>query len=125
MSTSVTSQPDVAALDQALNNQILSGDILGAFDKYYAEDVVMQENTAEPFVGKAFNRKREEDFVNSIETFHGARVLGSAVNGDLSYSEWEMEVTFKGGIRITLTQVAARRWKNGQVVHERFYYNKG
>ena len=114
-----------AQLDAALNAQILAGDILGAFDKFYADDVVMQENTAEPFVGKAFNRKREEEFVNSIEAFHGAQVLGSAVNGDLSYSEWEMEVTFKGGLRITLTQVAARRWKDGKILHERFYYNKG
>ena len=125
MSTTATVQTNVASLENELNQQILSGDILGAFDKFYADDVVMQENTAEPFVGKAFNRKREEEFVNSIETFHGAQVLGSAVNGDTSYSEWNMEVTFKGGLRITLAQVAARRWKDGQIVHERFYYNKG
>lgn len=125
MNTSATTQFDVTALDKALNEQILAGDILGAFDKYYADDVVMQENTAEPFAGKALNRKREEEFVNSIEVFHGAQLLGSAVNGDVSYSEWALEVTFKGGLRITLTQVAARRWKNGQIVHERFYYNKG
>ena len=65
-------------LDQALNQQILGGDIMGAFEKYYAEDVVMQENSAEPFVGKAFNRERELQFVNSIAEFHGAAVLASA-----------------------------------------------
>lgn len=120
-----TTQTDVATLDKALNDQILSGDILGAFEKYYAPDVVMQENSAEPFVGKDVNRKREQEFVNSIEAFHGAAVLGSAVTGDLSYSEWTMDVTFKGGVRVQLAQVAARRWKNGQIVNERFYYNKG
>ena len=112
-------------LDSALNQQVLGGDILGAFDKYYAEGVVMQENTGEPFVGKAVNRERELQFVNSIAEFHGAKVLASAANGDTSFSEWEMDVTFKGGTRYKLAQVAARTWKDGQVVRERFYYNKG
>lgn len=112
-------------LDNALNQQILTGDILGAFDKYYAENVVMQENSADPFVGKAVNRKREEDFVNSIAEFHGAAVVSNGANGDTSFSEWEMDVTFQGGYRYKLNQVAVRTWQDGQVVRERFYYNKG
>jgi len=112
-------------LDNALNQQILTGDIMGAFEKYYAEDVVMQENSAEPFVGKAFNREREQQFVNSIAEFHGASVLSSGAGGDTSFSEWEMDVTFQGGARYKLAQVAVRTWKDGQVVRERFYYNKG
>jgi hypothetical protein len=112
-------------LDQALNQQVLAGDIMGAFDKYYAEDVVMQENSDEPFVGKATNREREQKFVSSIAEFHGASVVSSAVNGDTSFSEWAMDVTFQGGARYKLAQVAVRTWKDGQVVRERFYYNKG
>ena len=109
-------------MDRELNRAILSGDILNAFEKFYAADVVMQENDSDPFVGKDVNRKREQDFVNSVEQFHGARLLGEAVNGDTSYSEWEYDVTFKGGKRTKMQQVTSRRWKNGQVVHERFYY---
>ena len=112
-------------LDHALNQQVLAGDIMGAFEKYYAEDVVMQENSAEPIPGKAANRERELQFVNSIAEFHGASVLASAVNGDTSFSEWEMDVTFQGGFRVKMAQVAVRKWKDGQVVRERFYYNKG
>jgi hypothetical protein len=115
----------VQELDNALNQQVLAGDIMGAFEKYYAEDVVMQENSTEPFVGKAVNRERELQFVNSVAEFHGASVLSSAVNGDTSFSEWEMDVTFQGGTRYKLAQVAVRTWKDGQVVRERFYYNKG
>lgn len=115
----------VQELDNALNQQVLAGDIMGAFEKYYAEDVVMQENSTEPFVGKAVNREREQQFVNSVAAFHGASVLSSAVNGDTSFSEWEMDVTFQGGARYKLAQVAVRTWKDGLVVRERFYYNKG
>jgi hypothetical protein len=116
---------NTADLDRQLNETILKGDILGAFDKFYAEGVVMQENLTEPFVGKAVNRKREEDFLSSVEAFHGAALLNSAVNGDVSFGEWEFDATYKGAGRFKLTQTAVRRWKDGQVVHERFYYSKG
>jgi len=82
----------------------------------------MQENDSEPVSGKAANRKREEDFVNSVQQFHGAKLLGETVNGDVSYSEWMYDVSFKGAGRVKMEQVASRRWKNGKVSHERFYY---
>jgi hypothetical protein len=116
---------NVEALDKDLNDMILQGKILDAFDKYYAHDCVMQENSAEPFVGFDFNRKREEEFVNSIAEFHGAALVSSAVNGNKSFSEWFMDVTFQGGARYKLEQVAVRTWENGKVKFERFYYNKG
>jgi len=124
MSTPQT-HSNTAARDRELNQAILAGDILNAFEKFYADDVVMHENDSPPFTGKSVNRKREEDFVNSVQEFHEARLLGEAVNGDTSYSEWEYDLTFKSGIRTKLQQVAARRWKNGQVSHERFYYKAG
>jgi ketosteroid isomerase-like protein len=123
--SSTSTAPAVADLDHQLNQQVLGGDILGAFDRFYADDVVMQENNEAPFVGKSVNRKREEDFVGSIAEFHGAKVASSAVNGDVSFSEWELDVTFKGGTRYKLAQVAVRRWKDGKIVNERFYYAKG
>lgn len=114
---------DHTALDHELNQAILGGDILGAFEKYYADDVVMQENAGEPRRGKDANRKHEEEFVNSMEEFHGAEITATAVNGDVAFTEWVMDVTFKGGGRTKMQQVAVRRWKDGQVVFERFYYD--
>jgi len=125
MSASTQATLDVAALDEQLNDQVAQGDILGAFDRFYAENVTMQENSDEPTAGKAANRKREEDFVASVQEIHGVKLLSSAVNGDTSFGEWEFDATYKGGARVKLTQVAVRRWKNGQIVQERFYYNKG
>ena len=115
----------VQELDKQVNDDVLSGKAMEAFEKYYAEDVVMQENSEEPRRGKAANRKAEEEFFASVEAFHGASVKASAVNGDVSFSEWEMDVTFKGGHRVKMSQVAVRHWKNGKIVHERFFYNKG
>ena len=115
----------VQELDKQVNDDVLSGKAMEAFEKYYAEDVVMQENSEEPRRGKAANRKAEEEFFASVEAFNGGSVKASAVNGDVSFSEWEMDITFKGGHRVKMSQVAVRHWKNGKIVHERFFYNKG
>lgn len=114
--------PTTQELETKLNDAILSGKALEAFDELYADDIVMQENADEPYVGKEFNRKREIEFFSSVEQWHDGRVISSAVNGDVSFSEWEMDITLKGAGRIKMNQVAVRRWKNGKVVHERFYH---
>ncbi len=75
-----------------------------------ARQVVMQEPTDPPRVGKAANRKAEQDFYGNIEHFHGAKLVSSAVGA--------------GVTRITLEEVARRQWKNGKIVHERFYYHR-
>jgi ketosteroid isomerase-like protein len=114
----------VAELDAKLNEMFLTGKAMEAFEELYAEDVVMQENSDEPRVGKAVNRKAEEDFFASVAEFHGANVLASAVNGDVSFCEIFMDCTLKNGYHVKMSQVAVRRWKDGKIVHERFYYNK-
>jgi ketosteroid isomerase-like protein len=115
----------VQELDKQLNDDVLSGKALEAFEKYYADDVVMQENSEEPRRGKDVNRKFEHEFFGSVEAFNGGSVKASAVTGDVTFSEWEYDITFKGGQRVKLNQVAVRHWKNGKIVNERFYFNKG
>jgi hypothetical protein len=120
-----TAIPTIAQLDRELNEAVLQGRILEGFEQFYAPTVVMQENNLPATVGKEANRERERKFVESIEQFHHGALLGSAAHGDISFSEWLMDVTFKGGVRVKLEQVAVRRWQHGQVVSERFYYNAG
>jgi hypothetical protein len=116
---------DIAILDAELNAMVLQGRILEAFERFYAPEIVMQENNAPATAGKAANREREAKFVESIEQFHQGTLLATAVRGDTSFSEWLMDVTFRGRVRLKLEQVAVRRWKDDQIVHERFYYNAG
>jgi hypothetical protein len=113
---------NITDLDKKLNDAILSGKAMEAFEELYDDNVVMQENAEPEYRGKDFNRKREIEFFSSVEAWHGGKVTAAAVNGDVSFSEWEMEVTLKGVGRITMNQVAVRRWKNGKIVHERFYH---
>jgi len=116
---------DITAFDNDLNKKILTGQAMEGFEKYYADDVVMQENADAPFVGKDLNRTREIEFFSSIAELHGGKLEASAVNGDTSFGQWWMDITFKNGYRTQLNQVAVRKWKNGKIIHERFFYQKG
>jgi hypothetical protein len=113
---------NVAVLDQKVNDAILAGKAMDVFEELYADGVVMQDNTNEPWVGKQLNREREIQFFSSIETLHELKLVSSAVGEDISYSEWIFDITFKGAVHARLEQVAVRRWLNGKIVHERFYY---
>lgn len=113
---------NVAELNKKLDDAIFSGKAMEAFEELYDDDVVMQENTETEYRGKEFNRKREIEFFSTVEAWHGGKVLSAAAHGDVSFSESEMDVTLKGVGRIQMTQVAVRRWKNGKIVHERFYH---
>ena len=113
---------NIAELDKKLNDAILGGKALEAFEELYDDNVVMQENSEPEFRGKNLNRQREQDFFQSVEAWHDGRVLSAAVHGDVSFSEWEMDLSLKGVGRVKMTQVAVRRWKNGKIVHERFYH---
>jgi hypothetical protein len=79
---------DITALDSKLNEMILTGKALEAFDELYADNLVMQENNEEPRVGKALNRKFEEEFFSGIQSWNEGRLDASAVNGDTSFGQW-------------------------------------
>jgi len=106
-----------------LNQMILEGKILDAFDKFYADDVVMQDNNYPAREGKALNRQYEEAFVGGLTEFRGAKVVNTLISDDLAVTEWWFDYTHKDyGVR-NYTQLAVQRWKNGQIVEEKFYYN--
>lgn len=109
-------------LNDELNQMILRGEAMEAFERFYADEVVMQENLDAPTVGKEANRAREQAFFGAIETFHGAELASAGAGEDVSFAELSFDATYKGGGRSTLTEVAVRRWKDGKVIHERFYY---
>lgn len=114
---------DTSTLDKQLNDMILAGQALDAFEKFYSDDCVMIEGSGQRFEGKDVNRKREQDFFASVEEVHAFEIVGSTASEDRSYSEWVMDVTLKGMGRIKMEQVSARVWRDGQVAQERFYYN--
>ena len=107
---------------EEIKDLVLKGQALEAFEKYYADDVVMQENEAPPTVGKDANRQREQDFFSKVVEFRDAEVKSVAFGDDVIFSEWWLDYTHQDWGKRTYHQVSVQRWKDDRVVHERFYY---
>ncbi|MEN7341734.1 MAG: nuclear transport factor 2 family protein [Pseudomonadota bacterium] len=108
--------------DAAINAAILNGTALDAFDQYYADDVVMQENDQPATAGKALNRQREEDFFGAITEFRGATLIETGAGDNVTFSRWLYDYTHAEWGERRYHQVVVRTWRDGLVVAERFYY---
>ena len=112
---------NIAQLDAELNELLRQGKALEAFERFYADDVVMIEND-QAFVGKELNRRREQEFFGHITEVHAASIGATAVSGNVSFCEQSFDATLADGTRVRMEEVAVRTWKDGKVVRERFYY---
>lgn len=109
---------------QDLYKMIFSGQLLEAFDKYYADDIVMTEIGEEPRRGKAVNRAYEEKFVGGLAEVHGAAIAAIASNEETGHVliENSMDFTHKEWGRQNMMQVSVQTWKDGQIIDEKFYH---
>lgn len=107
-----------------LNQMILKGEILPAFEKFYHDDVVMSDNRQEMREGKDTNREYEKAFVGGLTEFRGADLLNVAINEEkgVSMCEWFFDYTHKDWGDMTYHQVAVQEWKDGKIVRETFYH---
>lgn len=105
-------------------NHVQNGTAMDAFEKYYAEEVVMILEDGTEVEGKDANRDRENEFFGSVESFNGMgikKITSNEDDGATAVESW-MDVTFKGTEEPTkIEQVATQQWKDGKIVKERFY----
>lgn len=105
-----------------LNDLVLQGKALEAFEAYYDDNVIMQENENTPTVGKDSNRKREKEFYSSVVEFRSAKLLKLIVGENITMTQWHYDYTHKDwGVR-NYTQVSVQEWKNNKIIKEQFFY---
>jgi ketosteroid isomerase-like protein len=112
---------NVLELNSQLNAMIIEGRSVDAFQRFYAEDVVAQENDEPERVGRDAWMRARQDLEKNIKRF-SAHVLANAAHGDVSFSEWTFELEIEGMGAMKINQVSVRRWKEGRVIRERFYH---
>ena len=113
---------DLKAAFEDIKTLVLQGKAMEAFEKYYGEEVVMQENETPATIGKTANRQRELEFFSKVVEFRAADVKSAAYGDDVIISEWFVDYTHADWGNVTHDQVSVQKWQNGKVVHERFYY---
>ena len=117
-------------LEQARDlQQIAAGpNVLDAIDTYYHDDVTIVEATGDTFHGRETQKGRMREWHATIDEVHGGEIKAvaateTAPGTGVALVESSFDATFKEGGRMQIEEVAVQRWKDGKVVHERFYYN--
>src|SRR5881394_3651794 len=82
-------------LDTQLNALIIARKTDEAFDRFYAEDVVAQENDERERVGREPWKKGRAELEKGMRKFH-AEVRANTASGDVSFSEWVYDVEVEG-----------------------------
>lgn len=114
--------PDTNVRIHQLLDYIRNGKIIEAMSEFYAEDVVMEEPAYGKTVGLAANIEREKKFVASVKEFKNFEAA-VAIGEGLSIYENVMDWIDVEGKPQHIEQTAVQKWKDGKIVHERFYYN--
>ena len=115
-------------LENRLNDlirYIQYGRILEAMNEFYASDVKMQENNNPPTVGLVANIEREKRFLSSIKEWKGFEVKAFAAGPNVTFYEAVLDWIGTDGRPVHLEQVAVAHWRDGAIVHERFFYDTG
>ena len=106
-----------------LNQLVVDGILMDAFEMYYDDAVVMQENEQPSVEGKEANRLRELKFLNNIVEFRGATPTNIATGDNVSYVTWQYDYTHKEWGVKNYTQVSVQHWNNGKIIKEQFIYS--
>lgn len=115
-------------LQQRLNSlfeYIRQGKIIDAMAEFYDQDTVMQDNANPPTKGLAANIKREKQFMSGVKEWKGFEVKASGTGDNVTFYECTLDFIATTGQPVHLEQVSVAKWKNGKIVHERFYYDTG
>ena len=105
-----------------LNQMVLNGKALDAFEHFYHDQVVMQENESTPTIGKDANREREIEFFNNITEFRGAHVQDVTIGEDVTMVVWQYDYTHKQWGERNYKQVSVQHWLDGKIIKEQFFY---
>ena len=108
-----------------LLDYLKQGRIIDAMHEFYADDAVMEEPAYGKTVGLAANLVREGNFIGSVKEFKNFQSAKVGVSENVSFYENVMDWTDVEGNEIHVEQVSVAQWRDGKIVHERFYYNMG
>jgi ketosteroid isomerase-like protein len=93
------------------------------YNRYYAEDVVVQENMQPPRVGRALSIERQKLMNANVKEIHNFKIGAVLIDGDRSMVEMHLDATTKDGYSIHLEEVGLQTWKDGRIIYERYFYD--
>jgi hypothetical protein len=115
---------DVKSKLTEMLGMLQKGQMTEGQEKYFADDVVTQEGNDAAVAGKQAAIERLNKFREAlgITGFVSYAIGSMAVAGNVSFYDAVLSVKVKSGDTIHLEQVVRTEWKNGKIVHERYFH---
>ncbi len=104
-------------------NLISEGKTLEAIEKYYADNVQLQENNDAPRVGKTLALAHEKGNIERVKHFK-INVISSISDEKqgLVMGEMQIDIETLKGEHVQMNEAYVQKWADGKIIFERFYY---
>jgi hypothetical protein len=110
---------------QNLLGHIRQGKIIEAMNEFYDKNTVMQENGNPSTKGLVANIEREKQAMSGVKELKGFNVTAQGAGDNVTFYESTADFVTTSGQAMHVEQVSVAKWRNGKIVHERFYYDTG
>src|SRR6202161_4067053 len=98
--------------------KVVGGKALEAFDRYYADDVTMQENEQPPRVGKAACRAFYADFLSKIKEVRTYVCDGYVISGNKAFIVYRIDADHADWGTLKMSEVDIQEGTNANVVRD-------
>ena len=107
-------------LVDALDAQVVKGDIIAAFDKFAADSCVTFSSPTDKTQSKAQKMEALRWFFNNIAATNRIERLASKVGKNTTDSQFVFDFTDQSGNRLVFNEVIRRTWKGEKLVEEQY-----
>lgn len=107
-------------LVEALDAQIVSGDVIGAFDKFAADNCVTRSGADNMTQTKAQKLEILNWFFQNIAHANRIECTACKVGDSVTESQFVFDFVNKQGQPLVYQEVIRRAWKDGKVVEEQY-----
>lgn len=108
-----------------LQQMIAEGKSMEALNELYHDDVVVVEGDGKVRNGKAAQIEAVKQWYGMVKEMNGGGLNSLTANEEagVTCAETWVDITMQNGHQMKMEEVAVQKWKDGKIVHERFYYN--
>lgn len=108
---------------EALDARVIAGDILGAFDEFFADNCITHSNPQDMTRSKGQKAEALRWFFSNIASINNIERLATVVDGTETRSQFVFDFTNHQGQPMVFREVIRRVWKDGKVVEEQYLVN--
>jgi len=94
-----------------------------AIEKFYTIDASMQENHAEPRVGRDNLVANEKNTLLKVKSLVSKCIRPYFMNGDQVVIRWYFRFEWKNGTTSEIEEIAYQNWQEELIKSEKFFYD--